>query len=706
MSMTIYVALPLLGSLIVLICGIFILIYGKSAVIHKLVSLICFSAFVWLFGYSLMYASTDAFKAMQWARFGYNGVLFIPALFYHFTCEFLNLSEKKYSLYLTYAVSAVFLISNRTSLFLSGIYKDYYWGFYPSAGILYGFFILFFFSIFIWCLFSLYVAFRSKADVSAVTRQRIRYIFAAFSTAAFFGVFDYIPNYGVEIYPAGYIGAVLWVFIVTYAILRFRVMDIRFAFKKTMIYSLSAGLLTGFFIILVLLLSKFLSGLAGIDELRISIISALIIAVLFAPLKNRIQKLIDKAFYKTTYNYYAVIQNVSRELSSKLYLKDIQKFITDLVFDTLKLKEAHFLLAGKKFCVTVYYRKANAEDATQRQRMDADSDLVSFLINKKDIIIREELPGIIEQDKADRIAEDMFPFKGDAAVPVIIDGELRAVMILGGKQSGDIFNDEDISLLRTVSNETALSMKGASLYAEKLRSEKLATLGLTASTLAHEIKNPLSSIKTFSQLLPEKYADSDFRETFASIVPSEIQRIDNLVTELLTFAKQAPAASPMERFEISALIDDSLKLLSKQFQKNGIKVIRNYGERIFIRGERDRIKQALINIISNGCQAMEGGGSLKITAGLNDKVTIIIEDTGPGIAEKDMEKIFEPFFTTKETGNGLGLTISKKIVDDHGGTISVASRRDEGTVFTLTFEPAGSLKEELEGGGQQLLWNY
>ncbi|MCL5238190.1 MAG: ATP-binding protein [Nitrospirae bacterium] len=493
----------------------------------------------------------------------------------------------------------------------------------------------------------------------------------------------------------------------TYAVIRYRLIDINIVIKKTMAYSILVGTLTGLYVALVFALTSIVSEFAKISSFKINLLSAFIIALLFTPLNNRIQIIINKFFHKTSYNYYTVIQKASRELSAKIYLKDIQKFIVELIADTLKIKDAHFLLAGGKYYVTVYHMKSkdksSDESTYKRLRIRNDSELIRLLKDRRDIIIREELPGFIESDRAEAIAADMAPFSGEAAAPIISDGELEAIMILGGKQSGDIFTDEDINLLRTISNETALSMKTASLYAEKLRTERLATVGMTATTLAHEIKNPLSSIKTFSQLLPEKYADEEFRDTFAAIVPGEIQRIDNLVTELLTFTRNAPSSN-MERIEITTLIEDSLKLFSDQFRKSNVKVIKDYSEPLYIKGERVRIKQALINILSNGCQAMENGGVLKIATVFDDKININIEDSGAGIHEKDIERVFEPFFTTKATGNGLGLTISKKIIEDHGGSISVSSRQNEGTAFTLSFEPADDVKEDYKGE-QPLLWN-
>ncbi len=698
---------PLIGALFSIFMGFFIFLKNKKSDIHISFALFCLALFTWLFGYTIAYSMESEKTAIFFVRLACTGAMFTAPSFYYFTISYLRRKEEKRLVFASYITFILFTPFTMTSTyFLSGAYK-YFWGYYSKAGLLYPLYLVIFFGIFIRGFLLLYASYKKRRETSSpLGANQVRYIFVGY-IMAFLGSIDYIPKFGVEFYPFGFLFEIIFISIIAYAIVKYKVLDINVIFKKSLTYSLSASLLTGFFIILVLLMSRYLSGLAGINELRISIFSALIISFLFAPLKNRIQSLIDKLFYKTSYNYYDVIQKASRELSAKIYLKDIQKFIVELIADTLKIKDAHFLLAGGKYYVTVYHMKSkdksSDESTYKRLRIRNDSELIRLLKDRRDIIIREELPGFIESDRAEAIAADMAPFSGEAAAPIISDGELEAIMILGGKQSGDIFTDEDINLLRTISNETALSMKTASLYAEKLRTERLATVGMTATTLAHEIKNPLSSIKTFSQLLPEKYADEEFRDTFAAIVPGEIQRIDNLVTELLTFTRNAPSSN-MERIEITTLIEDSLKLFSDQFRKSNVKVIKDYSEPLYIKGERVRIKQALINILSNGCQAMENGGVLKIATVFDDKININIEDSGVGIHEKDIERVFEPFFTTKATGNGLGLTISKKIIEDHGGSISVSSRQNEGTAFTLSFEPADDVKEDYKGE-QPLLWN-
>ncbi|MFZ5998110.1 MAG: GAF domain-containing sensor histidine kinase [Nitrospirota bacterium] len=487
-------------------------------------------------------------------------------------------------------------------------------------------------------------------------------------------------------------------------------MDIHIAIKKTMVYSLSVGLLTGLFVTLVLLLSKMLTDIAGTSSLSVYIFSALIIALLFNPLKVKIQSFIDTLFSKASYNYYAVIQKVGYDLSSKIQPRDIQQIVTDIIVSTLKLRDAYFFSAGKKSYFAVYYSKLKGPPASDgkvsRHKIRANAELVGLLKESRDVAVIEELPTLVGQPRASGIAREVAPFHGEVAVPVFIDGDMNAIIVLGGKVSGHPFTDDDVNLLRAIANNASLSLKSALLYAEKLRSEKLATLGSTAATLAHEIKNPLSSIKTFTQLLPEKYDDKEFRDTFSAIVPSEIERINRLVTELLTFAKEAPSGSPIGNIDLSDLLEECLKQFSEQFHKDGITVVREFKKPCSIKGDHDRLKQAFLNILSNSCQAMTSGGVLKVSTGhTNNKVVVRIEDTGVGIDENDIEKIFDPFYTTKDMGNGLGLTISKKIIDEHEGIINVKSRPREGTSFALSFDPAEDTADDRVPAEQPKLWN-
>ena len=231
------------------------------------------------------------------------------------------------------------------------------------------------------------------------------------------------------------------------------------------------------------------------------------------------------------------------------------------------------------------------------------------------------------------------------------------------------------------------------------RTDRLASLGTLAAGMAHEIKNPLVSIKTFTQLLPERYEDADFRDTFFSLVGGEVKRIDGIVNQLLRFSR--PAKPNLVSTSLHDILENSLKLMSQQLRHKDIRLVRSI-EAVDdgIRADGDQLSQALINFLLNAIEAMTQGGTLTVrTAGPTDGsfsaafgadahvryVTVSIHDTGEGIPAESIPRIFDPFFTTKSQGTGLGLSVAHGIIQEHHGFIDVKSDPGRGTTFLIAF---------------------
>jgi signal transduction histidine kinase len=214
-------------------------------------------------------------------------------------------------------------------------------------------------------------------------------------------------------------------------------------------------------------------------------------------------------------------------------------------------------------------------------------------------------------------------------------------------------------------------------------SDRLAVIGTLASSIAHEIKNPMVSISTFVQLLPERYNDPGFRDKFKTIVPQELDRINNILEELLTFVR--PVTPKFARTDIKNIMDRVLVLVEGSFKKYGIKVVKRYTDNLpEPMADGAQLEQIFINIIMNAIHAMQDGGTLTIAASPNlQHLELRLEDTGCGIPPENLNRIFEAFFTTKADGTGLGLAICRKIIMEHGGTINVDSSVGIGTSFTV-----------------------
>jgi len=229
-----------------------------------------------------------------------------------------------------------------------------------------------------------------------------------------------------------------------------------------------------------------------------------------------------------------------------------------------------------------------------------------------------------------------------------------------------------------------LKQENVRLLHELQRSEKLKAVGTLAAGMAHEIKNPLTSIKVFTEYLPKKYQDKEFIDKFEKIVGSEVNKINEIVSQLLDFAK--PRSPEAKESSILEIMDDTLDLLNSEFIKYHIKVVKDYDAVPSLIIDPVQIKQVFLNIILNAIEATkENMGVLTINIGKRNAnyIRISISDVGCGINKEDLPHIFDPFFTKKESGTGLGLSIVHGIIERHHGNIGVESTEERGTKITI-----------------------
>jgi nitrogen-specific signal transduction histidine kinase/uncharacterized membrane protein len=266
------------------------------------------------------------------------------------------------------------------------------------------------------------------------------------------------------------------------------------------------------------------------------------------------------------------------------------------------------------------------------------------------------------------------------------------------RASSSIFHGQEgemLGALVVLTDITALKR----LELQIRRSDRLASIGTLSAGMAHEIKNPLVSIKTFAQLLPERYQDSDFRDTFSNLIGHEIDRIDSLVNQLLRFARPAkPVLAPMHVHDV---LEKSLKLVGHRLYQKEIKLTRSWQADVdTIRADADQLEQVFLNFFLNAMDAMKRGGELRVATEIHaatewvtaisgthgdshEILRISVRDDGEGIRKEDIPHVFDPFFTTKDYGTGLGLSVVHGIIQEHGGQIEVESELKKGTAFHI-----------------------
>lgn len=222
------------------------------------------------------------------------------------------------------------------------------------------------------------------------------------------------------------------------------------------------------------------------------------------------------------------------------------------------------------------------------------------------------------------------------------------------------------------------------------RSRRLASLGRLAAGIAHEIRNPLSSIKGFATYFKERYRDNPEDQETARIMIQEVDRLNRVIGQLLEFAR--PLAVEKRTSPIQKVIQHGLKMVEGEAREKNIVINTSFPPDIKeLSVDPDRINQVLLNLFLNGIEAMEEGGTLSVSLSRDvdrGRVRIAVSDTGTGISRENLNHIFDPYFTTKQSGTGLGLAIVHKIVESHDGEVRVESRPGQGTTVAI-FLPGG-----------------
>ena len=242
----------------------------------------------------------------------------------------------------------------------------------------------------------------------------------------------------------------------------------------------------------------------------------------------------------------------------------------------------------------------------------------------------------------------------------------------GGQEMGAVLLIRDLREIRALQEKVA-------------RGERLASLGRLAAGMAHEIRNPLSSIRGFAQYFVKRFSGQPEEQGYASVMVKEVDRMNRVISELLDFAR--PKELRRESCVLDTIAENALKLLEKDLEARKTVVTKNYEAGLPpVLADHDQISQVFINLLLNAMESMPEGGEIRIglrRSGPSPAVEILIADTGGGIPEEDLGKIFEPFFSRKRKGTGLGLAIVHQIVTGHRGEIGVESRQGEGTTFRV-----------------------
>ena len=692
--LTAYVIANIITAICNLSLAFFVYFKDKKNSVNINYFLLNTSVALWAFGFAMAITASDKTMGLFWIRFLNVGAILIPLFFLHFIFSLLKIYRQKKALVIsTYIISFFFLILNFTPLFTQGVAPKMIFKSWAVPGPLYPLFIIMFFS---YIAYASYTLFKGLQNSSAAEKNQLRYVAAASIIGFVGGSTTFFPVLNINIYPFGTLFVALNALIISYSIVKHRLMDIEFVIRKGVVYAYASFLLLIPVFLLIIGAQIYSFKEAHIGFSAFTFLCIIITACLFPKVRLQAETTVEQFIFKENYDYNKTISDLSKAMVSILDINELCRKIISTTTEALKVEKASVFIFNEEKDAFLLCDARGLEGYTIANSYRKDDQFFKLLERRREITIREELERYQHNPDMQTIYQMMTRLGAETCIPLIAKQRLIGIINLGMKGNKKMYTHEDLELLTTLANSATIGIENAQLYENMkntkkimLRADRLASLGTLAAGLAHEIRNPLVAIKTFTQLLPERFDDEEFRNYFTTVAAGEIDRISTLVTELLEFSR--PYGPFFQQENLNDILDKMITLIKTEAKQKELTIEATLADDLpTVTVDKEQMKQVFINILLNAIQATPEKGTILVATrkivksnGGPGFVQVEISDTGIGIPEEELDKIFTPFFTTRAKGSGLGLAISHQIIQEHEGTIDVKSVDKKGTTFII-----------------------
>ena len=602
-------------------------------------------------------------------------------------------AQKTVAVNVIHAHIAIFIaIFIPTKLYIRDMVPKFIFKFWAVPGILYHFYLMFFFFYVFLAIYKLYREFKNSSD--STKRKQYLYVLIASIIGYFGGSTNYPLWYNIPIYPIANILVTLYVGTVAYAIVRHQLMDIEILVKKTLVFASLFTIVFGIFVGVTLLIQQFVGG--GNNLLGFAI-SSLVIIFTVRPIEIFLINITDKYLFQKKYDYKHLIREFMDELKTMVMnTTDIAQSTIDFLSTSIRPVSSAIFMYNK---FTGQYDLISSGDFKDMAfKITTNLNLIKMLGETGKIINISRGDKFISPQEKDRFAGLGI----ELIIPLLIHKELIGILCLGEKKSDEDYGEDDTEALSDLSGALSISLNNAQLFDERADAEKRALVGTIATGINHEIGNPLNIITikldTFRILAKEGLLAHKTKEQIIEEVGEitkacldSAHRIAEITKQVSEFAKPDKKLV-FDKVNISEAIDETMMFLKHGMILDSEKIEKRIMcEPVYALVDRGQLKQILFNLIKNASHAIDkekGKVAIEVNRNNNDEIIIKVIDNGRGIPKEHMDKVFTPFFTTKEPGKGtgLGLALVKIMTDRNGGKIKVESEEGKGTIFTLIFK--------------------
>ncbi len=705
--------------------GIFVLVKGWDKKLNRVWFLLHLNVVIWSFGRYMMLFVPDSVSALFWARISTAGSFFIYPFFLYAILLFLE--KKNRSVPIFFVISSVLFLINSIDLFygtnfvVKGVLPKLSFQFYDEPNSLWALHLI---TTTACPLIAIYEMVKANRKASRVVSNRIKFIFFATVVGIVGGSTNVPLVYNIPIEPVGLPFVPVYLFLISYAIYKYRVMEINYFIYRGLSYTFLSAL---FVIPSVALFMSFLGDEYGKGEIQLLVllVCILLFGVIMIPrLKTWTETTIGKTFMKDWFLYEEISRDFVNLITSTIDINKLAREIMELVSQKLQLKSASFyIIAGDESCYKLIY---SLDRVSYPEKINQDSDFIRYFQTVNGAAVKEEIERAKSDDSIINFLEMQSRLHAEVSIPFQSKNKLIAILNLGPKRNENFFNMEEIDLLCNIGGQGAIALENAlavkviedlnvnlerkvkertkeleatltelkEMQVQLVQSEKMASIGVLSAGMAHEIYNPLTACLSSSTVL-KKYLDnigsgtSSFEELQGKCVRAVdrirdgVMRMENIVTNLKRFSRKD--VEGIKSNNIHEGLNVTLELMFDQIAED-IRIHKDFNCDEFVECNLGQVNQVFLNIVMNAVQALNGKGDLWIaTSKADNHIEILFRDNGVGMSEEIIPHVFEPFFTTKDIGEGtgLGLSISQRIVWDHNGKIKVESKEGEGSSFVV-----------------------
>ncbi|MGQ3684392.1 MAG: ATP-binding protein [Candidatus Loosdrechtia sp.] len=498
-----------------------------------------------------------------------------------------------------------------------------------------------------------------------------------------------IPYAGDYLVLVSMLSSIFPSIIFSYYVYRYNYME--FVLRRSVFYSFLTLILICLYYFGINKLTKLLEYHYLVNARMLESVFVINLVFWFPKIKEGVQKLFRKLIFHRIADSEYLLNELSHVISADplVNFRRLLEYVVESIRKATAIKSTNLILlkpvpfvekGGTQIRIIGDKSNEHISQADIRHTIEFFAHGELIVLNRyeeKDVLIINEM----------RLLDAIFIF------PIFVNRKLSGLLSLGRAKRGLPIAADHLDQLLIIANEIGSAVEKSKIIEEKLllerkmyENEKLSSLGRLSTSVAHEVKNPLSSIKAIVQVMREDMKKNDPIQEDLTIILDEIDRLTKVVNQLLQFAK--PGSEIKTSIKLKDVIFSTLIVLNHEAKQNKIAINHQIPDDLpAISADEGALKEIFFNVLHNAIQAMPLGGEILISASYLDRnhiIRVTIADTGPGIPQESLKKIFEPFYTTKQTGTGLGLSIVKKILEDMEATIHAESNGN-GALFVIHF---------------------